>query len=51
MVVLPHGEWTDNFDGIANRTRTPLVADYVYANYRIVEVVGGRFVGWRPPSP
>jgi hypothetical protein len=50
MVVLPHGEWTDNFDGIANRLRTPLVADYVYANYRVVEVVGGRFVGWRPPD-
>ncbi|HEY4229889.1 MAG TPA: hypothetical protein VGO79_06935 [Thermoanaerobaculia bacterium] len=50
MVVLPHGEWTDNFDGIANRLRTPLVADYVYANYRVVEVVGGRFIGWRPPD-
>jgi hypothetical protein len=52
MVVLPHGEWTDTFDGIANALRTPLVADYVYANYRVVEVVAGRFVGWRsPPSP
>jgi len=51
MVVLPHGEWTDNFDGIANRLRTPLVADYVYANYRVVEVVGGRFIGWRSPPP
>ncbi len=51
MVVLPHGEWTDTFDGIANAVRTPLVADYVYANYRVVEVVAGRFVGWRPPPP
>ncbi|HEY2797363.1 MAG TPA: hypothetical protein VGK26_05690 [Thermoanaerobaculia bacterium] len=52
MVVLPHGEWTDTFDGVANALRTPLVADYVYANYRVVEVVAGRFVGWRStPSP
>jgi hypothetical protein len=50
MVVLPHGEWTDTFDGIANARRVPLVADYVYANYRVVEVVAGRFVGWRAPS-
>jgi hypothetical protein len=50
MVVLPHGEWTDNFDGIANARRAPLVADYVYAHYRVVEVVAGRFVGWRAPA-
>jgi hypothetical protein len=51
MAILPHGEWTDTFDGIANAVRTPLVADYVYANYRIVEVAAGRLVAWRPPSP
>ena len=44
------GEWTDTFDGIANAVRTPLVADYVYANYRVVEVAAGRLVAWRPPS-
>ena len=50
LAILPHGEWTDTFDGIANAVRTPLVADYVYANYRVVEVAAGRLVAWRPPS-
>ena len=50
LAILPHGEWTDTFDGIPNAVRTPLVADYVYANYRVVEVAAGRLVAWRPPS-
>jgi hypothetical protein len=51
VAILASGTWTDAFDGISSRTRTPLVAAYLDRHYSAAVRVGPRTLSLRRADP
>jgi hypothetical protein len=51
VAILASGSWTDNFDEVPNRARTPLVAAYLDSHYTPAGQVGPRTLARRRAEP
>jgi hypothetical protein len=51
VAILSSGSWTDAFDNVPNRERTPLVAAYLDRHYAPAGLVGPRMLAVRRPEP
>ena len=51
VVILSSGSWRDDIDGVSNRERVPLVAEYLDRHYVAAERLGPRTLARRRENP
>lgn len=51
LAILASGTFLDGLDGVSNRERTPLVAEYLDRNYEPAGRIGTRLIGRRRNGP